>query len=135
MESKRLTLTEAEWQVMECLWESAPATGREVSERMEKERGWSRSTTLTLLRRIEAKAAVGEISGEGKKTFIPLISRDEAALNETENLLSRVYHGSMSLMLSAFTKKQRLSQDEIDEMYALLAELEAKRGKEGEEDA
>lgn len=135
MEKDRLTLTEAEWQIMECLWRSAPASGREVCENMEKARGWSRSTTLTLLRRMTAKSAVGEVEGEGKKAFIPLISRDEAAINETESLLGRIYHGSMSLMLSAFTSKQRLSQSEIDEMYALLSKLETQSGKEGEEDA
>ena len=63
MEKSRLTLTEAEWQVMECLWQSAPASGREVCETMEKARGWSRSTTLTLIRRMEAKSAVGEVEG------------------------------------------------------------------------
>ncbi len=135
MEKSRLTLTEAEWQVMECLWQSAPASGREVCETMEKARGWSRSTTLTLIRRMEAKSAVGEVEGAGRKAFIPLISRDEAAINETENLLARIYHGSMGLMLSSFTRKQRLSKSEIDEMYALLSELEAQSGKEGDEDA
>lgn len=135
MEKNRLTLTEAEWQVMEYLWQSAPASGREVCESMENARGWSRSTTLTLLRRMKAKSAVGEVDGSGKRAFIPLISRDEAAINETENLLARIYHGSMSLMLSSFTRKQRLSKSEIDEMYALLAKLEAQNGEEGEKNA
>ena len=31
MEERRNTLTEAEWQVMEELWESAPRTGRELT--------------------------------------------------------------------------------------------------------
>ena len=46
-------LTEAEWQVMECLWTSAPRTGREIIDALGKTTGWSRSTTLTLLRRLE----------------------------------------------------------------------------------
>ncbi len=129
---KKLTLTEAEWQIMECLWESAPLTGREVTERMEKRTGWSRSTSLTMLRRLGEKGAIGEAEGDGKKAFLPLISRDDAALRETEDLLSRAYHGSVSLLLSAFTKKQRLSREEIDEMYALLAELENKNEEETE---
>ena len=28
MEQSRIDLTQAEWQVMECLWEQAPRTGR-----------------------------------------------------------------------------------------------------------
>ena len=54
-------LTEAEWQVMECLWMSAPRTGREIIDALGKTTGWSRSTTLTLLRRLEDKGAVSAV--------------------------------------------------------------------------
>lgn len=33
-------LTEAEWQVMECLWMSAPRTGREIIDALGKTTGW-----------------------------------------------------------------------------------------------
>ena len=126
MDKENVTLTSAEWSVMECLWEHAPRTGRELSEALEKVNGWSRSTTLTLLRRLEDKGAVGTET-EGKvKAFLPLVSREEAALRETENLLSRVYQGSLSLMVSAFTKKQALSRGELEELYAILKEAEGK---------
>ena len=55
MNDKHLTLTEAEWMVMECLWEKSPRTGREAVAYLEQRMGWTRSTTLTLLRRLEAK--------------------------------------------------------------------------------
>ena len=54
------------------------------------------------------------------------MSREEAALRETEDLLSRVYQGSLSLMVSAFTRKQALSREELDELYAILREAEGK---------
>ena len=124
MEKENITLTAAEWNVMECLWEHAPRTGRELTEALETVSGWSRSTTLTLLRRLEDKGAVlGETDGR-VKTFSPLVSREEAALRETENLLTRAYHGSLSLMLSAFTKKQALSREELDELYDILKRTE-----------
>ena len=57
MEQSRIDLTQAEWQVMECLWEQAPRTGREAAEYMARRTGWSRSTTLTLLQRLEDEMA------------------------------------------------------------------------------
>ena len=125
MSSQSANLTAAEWDVMECRWESAPLTGREVTEKMRAKCGWSRSTTLTLLSRLEAKGAVSGDSAEGKKAFRPLIPREDAALQETENFLGRVYKGSLNLMVSAMTQKQTLSQKEIDDLYALLKGLEA----------
>ena len=125
---RSISFTQSEWSVMECLWEEHPLTGREVTQRMQQRCGWSRSTTLTLLGRLEAKGAVQSMTEEkGPKVFSPLLGREDAALQETEDFLSRVYHGSLSLMVSALTKKQALSRQEQDELYELLKGLEAER--------
>ncbi len=126
MERESISLSEAEWKVMEVLWGEEKATGRELSERMEAQMGWNRSTTLTLLRRMEGKGAVESRSDGPVKIFRPLIRREDAALRETESFLSRVYHGSLSMMVSTLSRKQALSQKEIDELYALLREAEVK---------
>ncbi len=123
MHTEGIGLTEAEWQVMEVLWERAPLSGREMSEIMAKRMDWNRSTTLTMLRRMEAKGAVAADMGEPKQ-FRPKIAREDAALRETESFLDRVYHGSVRMMVSAMTEKQALSKTEIDELYAMLRELE-----------
>ena len=126
MNDKNITLTEAEWAVMECLWEKSPRTGRETVAWLDQKMGWTRSTTLTMLRRLEAKGAVaGDTEGE-LKTFRPLIAREEVAVRETENLLDRAYKGSLSLLVSSLTRKQSLPQKEIDELYAILREMEGK---------
>lgn len=126
MNEKHITLTEAEWTVMECLWEKSPRTGRETVAWLDQKMGWTRSTTLTMLRRLEAKGAVaGDTEGE-IKTFRPLIAREDVAVHETESLLDRAYKGSLSLLVSSLTKKQSLPQKEIDELYAILREMEEK---------
>ena len=58
------------------------------------------------------------------KSFRPLVCREDAALQETEDFLGRVYQGSLSLMVSTLTKKQALSQAELDELYAMLQLME-----------
>lgn len=124
MTDKHINLTEAEWRVMECLWDHSPKTGREVTQHLKEKAGWSRSTTLTLLSRLEAKGAVSGNSEGSKKTFSAALRREDAALHETEDFLSRVYHGSLSFMVSSLTKKQALSQSEINKLYEMLKELE-----------
>ena len=128
MEQEGISLTKAEWSVMECLWAEGPLTGREVTARMEDRCGWSRSTTITLLGRLETKGAVyGAPDGKGPKVFSPVLRREDAALRETEDFLGRVYHGSLSLMVSAMTQKQALSREELDQLYELLKGLEGER--------
>lgn len=127
MAEDRISLTQAEWSVMECLWEGGPLTGREVTQAMEKRCGWSRSTTLTLLSRLEHKGAVKSVAAaSGPKMFSPLLGREDAALRETEDFLSRVYRGSLSLMVNSLTKKRAISQEELEELQELL------KGSEGE---
>lgn len=128
MADRQISLTQAEWNVMECLWEAGPLTGREVTRRLERSCGWSRSTTLTLLSRLEHKGTLESIPGEkGPKVFSPLLGREDAALQETKDFLDRVYQGSLSLMVSTLTQKQTLSQEELDELYELLKGLEEER--------
>ena len=119
-----MNLSDMEWEVMELLWEKGSVTGREATEWLEEKMDWSRSTTLTHLRRMEAKGAVGSSTDGGLKTFFPMVAREDAVLAETEDFLGRIYKGSLSMMVSAFTRKQNLSQEEIDQLYAILDKLE-----------
>lgn len=124
MNGEKIDLTQAEWRVMECLWEYSPQAGREVTEALEKAVGWNRSTTNTLLYRLERKGAISTENRGRSKYYTPCLAREEAALQETEDFLARVYHGSLSLMVSSLTEKKALPQGEIDKLYTMLKELE-----------
>ncbi len=121
---EQINLTPAEWRIMECLWERAPQTGREVTQSMEHAVGWSRSTTLTLLKRLVDKGIVRCDTEGTKNTFSPTVRREDAAQAETETFLDRVYQGSLSMMVSAMTQKKAISKEEIDELYELLRQME-----------
>ena len=124
MIERNISLTPAEWNLMECLWESAPRTGRETVEYMRAQVGWNRSTTLTMLRRMSEKGLIScDESGE-VLCYRPNVQREEAALRETHSFIDRVYKGSVSMMLSAMTEKQELSREEIDKLYAILRQGE-----------
>ena len=115
-------LTPPEWYVMECLWEQAPCSGRDVVLHLKKTVGWSRSTTLTMLRRMTEKGMIACDESGTIRHYSPLVNKDEATVAQNNDFLSRVYHGSIGMMLSAFTKKQNLTQAEIDELYSILDE-------------
>lgn len=128
MEHRESLLTAAEWHLMECLWEKSPRTGREATEYLAQHAGWSRSTTLTMLRRMTDKGLIACAEAGGVKVYSPLLARNDAALRTTEDFLHRVYHGSVSMMMSAITQKQALSRQEIDELYAILRQAEKGAG-------
>ncbi len=120
-------VSSAEWNIMESLWEHAPKVGSRIVADMQERKGWSRSTTLTMLRRMADKGLIACEEGEGMKQYIPLLPRDAAVKKETESFLNRVYQGSLSLMVNAFVEKQRLSGQEIEELQRILQKAEGDR--------
>ncbi len=121
----RPILTPAEWYVMECLWQHSPCTAREAVECLQSKVGWSRSTTLTLLSRMTEKHQVRCHKEGTVRTYSPMIAQEEALLDQTRSFLERVYQGSLSLMVSAFTKKHPLSDREIAELQSILDQVKS----------
>ena len=120
-------LSGAEWNLMESLWEYSPKVGSQIVTDMAARTGWSRSTTLTMLRRMTEKGLIAcEDSGQ-MKTYAPLIEREEAVRKETESFLNRVYNGSISLLVSGFVDRQKLTEQEIAELRQLLEKAEGER--------
>ena len=119
-------LSETEWYVLESLWEDSPKVGSQIVTDLSRKRGWSRSTTLTMLRRMtEKKLIICDDSGK-MKSYTPLVAREEAVKKETESFLDRVYHGSVSMLLNGFVEKQKLTSEEIDELRQILDQAEEK---------
>lgn len=124
---KNIDLTPTEWNLMECLWDYSPRTGREAVEYMKEHMGWSRSTTLTMLRRMSDKGFIACDKRGEVLSYSALIRREEAAVHETRSFINRVYKGSVSMLVNAVTDKQELSREEIDQLYEILRKAEEKK--------
>ncbi len=122
--AEQFRLTEAEWALMEQLWVTPGMTGRGLTDALRSGNGWARSTTLTLLRRLAEKGAVRSEEQGGRQHFFPVVSREDAAARQTRDLLGRLYHGSLSNLVSTMTQEEKLSRTEIAELYAILDGLE-----------
>ncbi len=120
--TENINLTSSEWYVMECLWENAPKTGREITEELKMRVGWTKSTVLTMLNRMVDKGLILCDENNKVRLYSTKIDRNLAAQTETKNFLQRVYKGSVGLMMSAMTKEQKLTDEEIDELYKILEE-------------
>ena len=124
---RQLSLSAGEWQIMECLWEKSPRTLMEMVRELPPSTGWHKSTVVTMVGRLEAKGAVGYIEGGRARLYSPSISRDQAALQETESLLHRVYRGSVGMMVNTLADSRGLSAADIEELSAIL-----EKAKEGQ---
>lgn len=116
----KTNLSNAEWKIMNRLWESAPLTITQLTAQLREETGWKKNSVITMLDRLAAKGAVYFEEGARARQYYPAITREEAQRIETESFLDRVYGGKLGLMMSAMVDSRGLTQEEIDELYAIL---------------
>lgn len=124
MREHMIRLSEAEWKVMNVLWEEAPQTITQLTRWFQQTTGWTKHTIMTFLKRMEEKGAVFYETGERAKLYYPKIERREAVLQETEEFLERVFDGRMGLMLNTMVEQRALSGTEIAELYEILRRAE-----------
>ncbi len=120
MREKSVDLSPGEWRIMEKLWEKSPRTLMELVRALAGDTGWSKSTVVTMVGRLEAKGAVAYDEGGRARQYRPTVTRDQAALSETEGLLKRVYRGSLGLLVNTLADSRGLSREDIDELTAIL---------------
>ena len=115
----QVNLSDSEWKLMNRLWQSSPRTITELTAALKAETGWSKNTVITMLDRLETKGAVRYEPGRARRYF-PAVERSEAARAETESFLSKVYGGSLGLMVSNLVEAKALTAADIAELSAIL---------------
>ena len=120
---KRYSVTQSEWPIMELLWEG-PKTLMELVNTLTVQIGWSKSTIVTMVRRLDDKGLITFHTEGRTKIFRPMVTRDEVAAHETTSLLRRAYNGSVGMLISAMVHRNDLTKADIDELYAILKKAE-----------
>ena len=111
-----MQLCQSEWTVLQSLWERQPLM--QLVEDLKLRAGWSASTSKTMASRMTEK---GLLRYEGKpRRYYPNVTREEAGLEETEQLLSRAFGGRLGLLVSNFADHGKIGKGELEELYAIL---------------
>lgn len=133
MSDKPVSLSPAEWQIMEHLWEQHPRTLMELVRALTPETGWSKSTIVTMIGRLENKGALRYTEGERARLYSPTVTREQAAVQETETLLHRLYRGSVAMMVNTIVDGRGLSSEDIEELSAILQRAREEQKEEKHE--
>ncbi len=98
------------------IWENEPISSTELSKRSEEILKWKKSTTYTVLKRLCDKGIFQNIKG----TVTSLISKQEFYSLQSEKLVEETFEGSLPAFLAAFSKRKKLSADEISEIRKMI---------------
>jgi BlaI family penicillinase repressor len=121
-----VAITEAEWDIMELLWEKAPRPSQEIVARLEVERGWKRATVVTLLARLTAKGALRTEPQGNRFLYTPAVERSACVAEETRSFLDRLFGGALRPLVAHCAEHHSLTKKDVTELKALLDQIKPK---------
>lgn len=102
------------------IWENEPISSTELSKRSEEILKWKKSTTYTVLKRLCDKG----IFQNNKGTVTSLILKQDFYSLQSEKFVEETFDGSLPAFLAAFSKRKKLSADEVTQLRKMIDEYE-----------
>ncbi|MEO7715398.1 MAG: BlaI/MecI/CopY family transcriptional regulator [Capsulimonas sp.] len=109
-------------QIMQVLWDRGEASARDITDALNETAPIAHSTVQTLLRKLEAKGAVAHEARGRIFVFKPLSEQTDVSQTATRDLLTRVFGGSVFGLVSHLLKHERVPDDELRRLRALIDE-------------
>ena len=107
---------ESEFRFCQVLWDREPVTSAQLAKLCKEELGWSRTTTYTVIKRLTER---GVVKNENS-LITSIVSRQEAQRAEIDELVDKKFAGSLPAFVAAFTRREDLSEEEIDAVQAMI---------------
>lgn len=98
------------------IWQNEPITSGNLVKLANETLNWQKSTTYTVLKRLCERGIFQNIGG----TVTSLLSKEEFYAVQSEQFVEETFSGSLPAFLAAFTKRKKLSEEEIAELQALI---------------
>ena len=128
--AKKRRLAEVEWEVMDGVWKfNRRVTVRNVLDYVYPNGEKAYTTVQTIMNILAEKGVLDREKIGPVNVYRPTVSREEVARAETRTLVSRMFEGSFGSLATYLVDSGELSQEELDELRALIeAREKAKKG-------
>ncbi|MBL9071775.1 MAG: BlaI/MecI/CopY family transcriptional regulator [Sphingopyxis sp.] len=117
--------SDSEMQVLSALWDKAPQTAADLTQRIGKINGWTQATVKTLLARLVQKGAVTAEADGRRYLYRPAVARAEAVGEESQRFVDRLFGGRVSPLIAHLAEREALTDTDIAEIEALLRKLKS----------
>ena len=107
---------EKEYRFCLILWEHEPISRADLAKICEEQLGWKTTTTYTVVKRLCDRGVLRN----DNSLISALVSKDEAQSAEIDGFVEEKFEGSLPAFFAAFTKKQKFSDNDLDELQAMI---------------
>ena len=107
---------ESEYRFCLILWEHEPIKSSDLVNLCKEQLWWKSSTTYTVIKRLSERGIL-----KNENTIVSaLVTKDEVQAAEIDELVEKKFEGSLPAFIAAFTKHQKISEEEIDEVQRMI---------------
>ena len=117
MESPKIF--ESEYRFCLILWEHEPVSTTELVKLCQERLEWKRTTTYTVIKRLGERGVLKNENG----IVTSLVSKEAAQASEIDELVEKKFEGSIPAFVAAFTRHQKISDRELDEMQKMIDQI------------
>ena len=110
------TMGALEARFADIIWVHEPLASRDLVRMAEQELGWKPTTCYTVLKRLCDRG----IFRLQDRTVTSLMTREEFYGMRSEQFVQETFDGSLPAFIAAFGTRKKLSDEEIDELKALI---------------
>jgi len=115
-------LTKSELKVMNVLWKNGDIPAKNIYKILEKEIGWKKTTTYTVIKKCIEKNVIQRIEPD----FIchALITKEQTREYETTELINKLYDGADALLMASIIGRKNLTSEEIEQLRQMINDLQ-----------
>jgi len=118
-------LGDLQLRIMRVLWSGGPAGVAEVQERLGGE-PLAYTTVATMLRKMEDRGLLGHREEGRRFVYEPAVSADEVTRSMADDLVDRLFDGSLAATVSHLLKSRDVSPGELARLERLIRQRKGK---------
>lgn len=119
--------TDSELEILNYLWQAGPSTVRAVHDALSATKDVGYTTTLKLMQIMHDKGLLYRTEQGRSHIYVALLGKEETQQNLLGKLVETAFQGSAAQMVMQALGNHSTSKEELDEIRALLNNLENNR--------
>jgi len=120
MARKNSELTEAEWAIIETVWQKQPCAAPTVVETLQEKKGWSYSTVKTMMDRMTKKGLLKTERIRNLILYRATITKNQAQKLEIMRTVKRAFDGALTPMMQFLLDNHNLSKKELGDLEQII---------------
>jgi BlaI family penicillinase repressor len=125
-------LTEAEWEIIQVVWEHEPCAAPTVQEELQARKKWTYSTVKTLMDRMVVKGLLTTERIRNLILYRSAITQKQARKGEVAKTLARAFGGAFTPMMQFLLESHTLSDGELAELESMIRKKRRREKDRGE---